>query len=61
MPVDEAPADDGNLLVIEDNSDAGVPIVRVDGVKTVDLFIDDRRPRYKSHFATCPDAASFRR
>lgn len=58
MPVDEAPVPDGNVTVIEDDSDAGVPIVRVLGA-TRDLFASG--PLYVSHFVTCPDAAEHRR
>lgn len=50
MPVDAAPSPKGNL-VLEGET------VRV--VPPPDLL--DQRPRHTSHFATCPDAAQFRK
>jgi hypothetical protein len=45
MPLDAAPAADGNLVVI-------------DGVAHAAMVGEG--PRRKSHFATCPQAASWR-
>jgi hypothetical protein len=50
MPLDERPSAKGNLVFV-----GGVARAATD---------DDRRlhrPLYTSHFATCPDAATFRR
>lgn len=50
MPIDAAPTPKGNM-------------VYVNGVARA-ASADDRRlqrPLYTSHFATCPDAASFRK
>lgn len=54
MPVDAEPAADGNLVVVED----------VAGELRV--FVASGRdwpgePRYRPHFATCPDAERWRR
>lgn len=51
MPIDAVPTDAGTIVV-----DAGVATV----VAPEDLF-DTRQPRYTSHFATCPQAAEWRK
>ena len=52
MPLDPAPVDDGNVVFLANGS------VRV-------ISAEDRAkypgPVYKSHFATCPNAAEHRR
>lgn len=50
MPIDERPTAKGNLVYVSGEARAATD--------------DDRRlkrPLYTSHFATCPDAATFRR
>ena len=51
MPIEAQPCPEGNVVIEE-----GMAMVIRDGI---DLFED--RPRYKSHFATCPNAAQHRR
>lgn len=48
MPLDEKPVADGNVVLI-------------DGRAHVLSSMDGHYTRYKSHFATCPQAASWRR
>lgn len=55
MPIDPEPAEDGNLALI-----AGDPIIAVP-VAANELLVDDDGLRYKSHFATCPQADQHRR
>ena len=51
MPVDVEPVDDGNLVLVW----------RGDVLTVAVVGHEDRRPRHRAHFATCPDAASWRR
>ena len=51
MPVDAEPADDGNVMLHE-----GIAFI----VRSGDLFADGEL-KYKSHFATCPNAKQHRR
>ena len=51
IPLDDVTVDDGNVE-LEENLFSGQPIALVRG--------DGGRP-YRSHFATCPKAAEFRR
>lgn len=74
MPLDPQPCDDGNVVVSESEAvvrtlasliegDPPVPYglaVRVLTKKELEAD-DPDRPRYRSHFATCPGAARFRR
>lgn len=57
MPVDAEPADNGNLRLVEREGDA--PLAVYDTAETEALFGDDTR--YLSHFATCSQAAGWRR
>lgn len=51
MPVDIEPTDDGNIV-----------LANVDGTLTALVVSErDKRPHYRAHFATCPDAADWRR
>jgi len=56
MPVDAARSDDGNVLLFPVDRSAQLAVVMTKeeaAAKSVD--------RYKSHFATCPSAARFRK
>lgn len=62
MPVDAEPTADGNVI-LTDNAHGGPPSAHVlTKAETSDpgLFPPDG-PRHTSHFATCPNAADFRR
>lgn len=59
IPLDADPTDDGNLIVVRhrwDGPDRTIPIVHV-----VDEDAGTDGLRFRSHFATCPDAKSWRR
>ncbi len=55
IPIDPTPVQDGNLVLI----------LRKSGLPPITMFADrlDGKglPRYKSHFATCPNAGSHRK
>lgn len=51
MPLDAEPTEDGNVVISEDL--LGELIGTVEPKATA--------PRYKNHFATCPDAERFRK
>lgn len=51
MPLDVEPTEQGNITISQD--------LLGEDVATVDP--DGPMPRYTSHFATCPDAPTFRR
>lgn len=53
MPIDTVASDDGNV-VFEAN---GVDVT----VLTNEQKLTDTRPRFMSHFATCPDRQKFKR
>ena len=57
MPVDAAPSPDGNVLLLPtvDHKFVAVVVGKEEAEKSAAV------ERYKSHFATCPSAASFRR
>lgn len=55
MPVDAKPAEDGNVAI--DQIGDG-PVTAVVAGPCSPLFPE---PRYTSHFATCPEAARWRR
>lgn len=55
MPLDAEPSPDGNTVVLGEVN--GTPRVRV--LSQIELLVDERA-RFKSHFATCPQAASHR-
>ena len=72
MPVDPQPAEDGNVIVDQDmrlldklavafEGDGppaeGTPVRVLRKAETPDPDV----PRYRSHFASCPEAARFRR
>lgn len=57
MPVDASPVDDGNVLLFPTADRKYVAIV----VAKTEAGAWAGRERYKSHFATCPAAAAFRR
>lgn len=57
MPVDLMPTDDGNIVLLDDGNERGEQTALV--VKS-----GEEHPsveRHKSHFATCPKAASHRK
>lgn len=58
MPLDPKPTDDGNIILFP-KTDGPVAYV----VGPADLLGEAYAglPRYVSHFASCPDAESFRR
>lgn len=51
MPVDAQPTPDGNVVIFT---------IQPLTVQMVAVF-DDNRPRFTSHFATCPKAGEFRK
>lgn len=53
IPIDTHAVDEGNIVWLDNG--------RTVHVLTADEKITDRRPRYLSHFVTCPDRAEFRR
>jgi hypothetical protein len=57
MPLDYNATDDGTLVVVR-HTDTGTPVVRV--VSPVD-GVPSHPSRYRSHFATCPDAGDWRK
>lgn len=59
MPVDADPREDGNIVLREDPT--GRVIAEYPGKEHATLFNDDRRPRYVSHFATCPERNDWRK
>lgn len=56
MPIDAEPVPDGNVLLVANGSATPNAIV----VEADHQWAEGAR-RYKSHFATCPNAASHRR
>ena len=54
IPIDEEPVQDGNLVLVPQQG-------RTVLARTPDELLDRGRHRYVSHFATCPNAAEFRR
>ena len=59
MPLDPTDyPDDGNVIIV-DRKENGTPIVKVFGRNGVTA--GHIGMRYKSHFATCPNAAQHRR
>jgi hypothetical protein len=54
IPVDLAPVETGNI-VIRDG------VVRVISPSTLNVVPEPGEPRYVAHFASCPDAAGWRR
>lgn len=51
MPIDFDPSPRGNIAIID-----GLAVVDGKAVR-----LDDKRPRYTSHFATCPNASAHRK
>jgi hypothetical protein len=58
MPVDRDPTPDGNLVLAVPGVDDTEPYVTV--VDPDQPMLDDP-PRYRSHYATCPDADRWRK
>lgn len=56
IPIEVCPAEDGNLLLTI--TDTGLEARYITGSEQLP---DWKEPRYKSHFATCPDSAKWRR
>lgn len=59
MPIDVTPSEDGTF-VKTGLTDAATNCPMVEFTLTGGLLADER-PRYTSHFATCPDADQHRR
>jgi hypothetical protein len=63
MPLDPAPAADGNIILTgqtgRTTSGGSAPECRVDDTMTLPGI--DPPERFKSHFATCPQASQHRR
>lgn len=57
MPLDAEPRDDGNVILVQVDGDTLARVI----TPTTPLLVTGDLPRYISHFATCPDAAKFRR
>lgn len=58
MPVDAEPADNGNIRLRQEGDRM---IAEYPGREHPGLFEDPDQRRYLSHFATCPQAQSWRR
>lgn len=58
IPVDAAPAEDGNVELIGRDLDSGLPLA---AVHPPGQDIVMAAERFRSHFATCPNAAAHRR
>jgi len=58
MPIDPDPVDDGNIM-----ADLNAAVGVVMSAETVAVLREDDsdEPLYRSHFATCPDARTWRR
>lgn len=63
MPLDPAPVDGGNVRVLRLSATTSAPLVEVVRKDQAQLGLDpdDGGHRYRTHFATCPNAASHRR
>jgi hypothetical protein len=57
MPVDAEPSDDGNVLLFPTVDHKVIAIA----MGKREATMSKAKERYKSHFATCPSAASFRK
>lgn len=57
MPLNIAPVDDGNVVILRD-----LAIVLSEGERAEELQMPPafRRPLYRSHFSTCPNAEQWR-
>jgi hypothetical protein len=61
MPIDREPVADGNVEITGHTGD-GTPRVRVLGKTEIGQpTLEGDRPRFVSHFATCPNAGRHRR
>ena len=58
MPVDAEPVEDGNVRLRQEGDRV---VAEYPGKEHPGLFDDVDRARYVSHFATCPQAQSWRR
>jgi hypothetical protein len=57
IPLDTIPADDGNLVLVHPSLAAG-PTVRY---LRASEPAPEGRPRYRSHFASCPQSGEWRK
>lgn len=57
MPLDAEPVEMGNVVLIKLTD--GREVARYLNPANVEIY-DDGRPRFTSHFATCPQAAGWR-
>jgi hypothetical protein len=58
MPIDSDPAEDGNVIA---DLEQGVGVVVPAGALAQMKADTPDEPFYRSHFATCPDAARWRK
>jgi hypothetical protein len=61
IPVDAEPAPDGNVVLLREGHGEAPPVVRVTSQAQADTLIPDVGTRYVSHYATCPQAAEWRK
>jgi hypothetical protein len=61
IPVDTEPAPDGNVVLLRGGRGEAPPVVLVMSQAQADTVIPDVGPRYMSHYATCPQAAEWRK
>jgi hypothetical protein len=59
MPLDPDPRPDGTLILIETDPPTALRVG--DGSKEAQTAARRQQPRYAAHFASCPDAAKWRR
>jgi hypothetical protein len=61
MPVDPDPIEGGNVMSLRQDGMLGDSGGFVEVDSGLSLLDDDSRPRYVSHFTTCPNADEHRR
>lgn len=59
MPIDVSPVNDGNIVLRERLGQTPIAVVLTGGM--FGAIEQPKGARYKSHFATCPQAAQHRR
>lgn len=60
IPLDPEPVDDGEF-VMADARPGELHVITVAAARKTAAFPLDSLPRYRTHFATCPDAGEHRR
>jgi hypothetical protein len=58
MPLDPDPVDDGTIKLVDDRGEGRAIVLPV---SARDMARSDGVPLYRSHYATCPDAALHRK